>query len=261
MFKNLLYNNLIVLILFESILVFGDTQTEFEKKYIGEWPVNSEINTLDEINFNSECPGDITCSCETNADCKNDNCFNSPRGKYCAPKVGDQIPHFIAQDQFGEMVDLYDFANQGKLVVVEMSAAWCSPCNDLAGWMTFDETAIQANRWWKPEYEKVKEKIRNKDIFFINIQYEDYYRDTSNQDSIEEWYSTYPEDNIPILMDNERKMHGWIRPSGLPCVFILDENMKFVKFTTRGLNVAFDYLVGLEEKKQSKTKEMYKGSK
>ena len=31
---------------------------------------------------------------------------------------------------------LYDFANQGKMILIELSAAWCSPCNDLAKWIT-----------------------------------------------------------------------------------------------------------------------------
>ena len=130
-----------------------------------------------------------------------------------------------------------------------MSAAWCKPCNELAGWLAFDEGDIKTNRWWKSEYETVKDKIRNGDIYFINIQYEDYYHETANPESIEEWYSTYPEDNIPILMDNKRQMHGWARPTGLPCVFIVDENMNFVKFTTRGLDIAFDYIAGLTKAK------------
>ncbi len=255
-----------------------DSYTDFEeysagknpldnKSYIyeGGWPFNPNKDNIQDSGFNNPCPGGIGCDCGSDNDCANGNCGTSPKGSYCMPDVGNRIPRFVAQDQFGDFVDLYDFANQGKLVVIEMSAAWCKPCNELAGWMTYDENEIKSNRWWKPEYEKVKEKVRNGEIYFINIQYEDYYHDTTNPDSIEEWFSTYPEDNVPILMDNERKMHGWARPTGLPAIFVVDENMNFVRFTGRGLNIAFDYIVGIDEKKSPKatklTKERYKAPK
>ena len=35
-------------------------------------------------------------------------------------------------DQWGDMVDPYDFAGQGKYVVVHIAAIWNPPCNDLA---------------------------------------------------------------------------------------------------------------------------------
>ena len=37
---------------------------------------------------------------------------------------------------------LYDFANQGKLTLIELSAAWCGPCNDVAGWLSDNDQSI-----------------------------------------------------------------------------------------------------------------------
>ena len=65
-----------------------------------------------------------------------------PSGAYCTPKVGDTFAHFYGVDQYGEMVDIYDFANQGKYILIEMGAVWCSPCNLLANWFSYGDTEI-----------------------------------------------------------------------------------------------------------------------
>ena len=38
-------------------------------------------------------------------------------------------------------------------------------------------------------------------------------------------------------------LHKWIKPSGIPAVTLLDENMKIVNFASRGLNTSFDRLL------------------
>ena len=102
--------------------------------YIGGWPVNSKSDAIEDPGFDLPCPGPTGCDCQTNADCYNQNCRAHPKGNYCVPKVGDLFPRFEAIDQFGESVDLYDFAHQGKMTLIEMSAAWCCPCNDVAAY-------------------------------------------------------------------------------------------------------------------------------
>ena len=78
--------------------------------YAGGWPVNPKSNEIEDLGFELPCPGPIGCECQTNADCDNQNCNAHPKGNYCVPKKGDIIPRFEALDQFGESVDIYDFA-------------------------------------------------------------------------------------------------------------------------------------------------------
>ena len=48
------------------------------------------------------------------------------------PAVGTALPRFRALDQYGEEVDLYDFALQGRRIALEVGTRHCSPCKGLA---------------------------------------------------------------------------------------------------------------------------------
>ena len=214
-----------------------------QKSYFGGWPVNPEKSKLSDPGFKNPCPGEIGCECNSNVDCKIGACIKMPRGQWCSPDIGVQVPNYKSIDQYGEEVELYDFSGHGKYVVIEMSASWCRPCNLLAEWMTFGEIELADFRWWKPEYSKIREMVLNEDIFFINVQYEDKYKDNANLESLEEWFQTYPENLIPLLADYNKILHKWVKPNGLPCIIVLDENMKLTAFTQRGLNTGFDFIL------------------
>ena len=108
-------------------------------------------------------------------------------------------------DQFGQMGDIYDFSGQGKYILLELSASWCSPCNQLSAWMTHGDLEVTYQTWWKSSYFQLKPWIESGEIIFINVQYGDEYRDNASLASIQDWYSRYPHDLIPILAEKFKK--------------------------------------------------------
>ena len=105
--------NLPYYILLFLTLVLSSENEEETKSYYGNWPmIENKIQDLPDARI--DCPGETGCSCLTDNDCNNNNCISMPRGKYCAPKAGDQFPDFIGMDQYGDEVSVYDFSNNGK---------------------------------------------------------------------------------------------------------------------------------------------------
>ena len=124
-----------------------------------------------------------------------------------------------------------------------MGASWCSPCHALAGWFTWNEDEIKSKRFWKKDYELIYDLVKNQDVYFITILYEDEFRDNATYDTAYEWYNTYPDEDIPILIDEDKLLHSIIRPTGIPAVSLIGPDMKIITLSSRGFNTAFDYLV------------------
>ena len=259
--KNLNYQkfkqySLLLLIL--SIVYSSDDKTEYINQ---NWPINkNKQKIINSSNTNKlDCPNGIGCECLINSDCVNNNCKKHFRaGNVCTLREGDTFPHFISKDQFDEPVDIYDFGGQGKYILIEMGATWCAPCNQLAGWLTYGEEDIKSKPFWKDEYNQLYQLIKNDEIIFITILYEDEFKDTATYDTVYEWYSTYPDDNIPVLFDGEKLLHRLIKPTGIPAVTLVDENMKIINVASRGFNTSFDMLLNILSEESIKNNEKEK---
>ena len=129
------------------------------------------------------------------------------------------------------------------MILLELSAAWCSPCSDLASWLTTNDLRIKENPWWKDSYLPIRDLIGSGEVQLINIMFEGKEKKTTATfEDILSWHSKYPDPNVPILLDEYRIMHSWVKPTGLPCIFLVDENMRLINYTNRGLTDAFLYL-------------------
>ncbi len=237
------FNFIIILLSF----IYTDDQ-KLNDDFINNWSINKNKDTvINNSNTNKfDCPNGIGCECEKDSECINNNCEKHFRaGNVCTLQAGDTFPHFISKDQFDDPVDIYDFGGQGKYILIEMGATWCSPCNQLAAWFTYGENDIKSKPFWKDDYNKIYDLIKNDKVIFITILYEDEFRDTATYETVYEWYSTYPDDQIPVLYDGEKLLHKIIKPTGIPAITLLDENMTIVNVSSRGFNASFDKLLNL----------------
>lgn len=224
-----------------------DPNNKEDRYYYGFWPFNPDKEKIKGANFPINCPSSIGCECTSDDNCINNNCQKSARGMlYCTPQPGDLFPHFIAVDQYGESVDIYDFSMQGKMLAVEFGAAWCSPCKQLSSWLSSGDSAVTKNKWWKDEYAIIKERVDKGEIIFITILFQDNLKDVAGYDTVLDWHNQYPNDKIPILADEYADIHQWIKPTGYPCINLLDEKMRLLNYTGRGLTDAFDILSGIK---------------
>ena len=220
--------------------------------YFGGWPTNSNKEAINDPGVNFECDENAYlknagCPCSLDSDCVSGKCFQSPRvGNYCLQGKETMFPRFKLIDQYGEEVDIYDFANQGKMIIIEFSTSWCKPCRELAAWLSYDDDAITQSRMWKPEYNIIKDLIRQDQIYFINIQTQDVYKDPPSLDSVEDWFQEYSDEKIPVLADSEYHARDWMRITGYPTIILLNEKMRIEQFSIRGWHDTFNLLSGID---------------
>jgi len=156
---------------------------------------------------------------------------------------GATLPRFTGIDQYGQTVEIYDYASQGVTTVLDMSTEWCGPCQKVADWLGGDEDALYEYPWWKEEYRCIPDLVNQGQIQWISVLYEDGAHEDAYPEVAERWHAAHPHDLIPVLIDPEKLLHAHIRATGIPNANLLTEDMVFDGFDDRGLDGAFDLLV------------------
>jgi thiol-disulfide isomerase/thioredoxin len=155
--------------------------------------------------------------------------YNPDKDSYDAPttasesstSMGSQLLRLKLMDQFGEMVDLYDFAGQGKYVAVDISAIWCGPCNQLAA----DIASGDANAGWG----SAPELVHNGDIYWLTVLGENNSGQIPTEENLADWYNDYPDDKVPVLAGDENaEVVNALIAGGWPTLWVFDENLQIV---------------------------------
>ena len=155
--------------------------------------------------------------------------YNPDKDSYGAPTSaadastadGSQLLRMQLMDQWGDMVDLYDFAGQGKYVAVDISAIWCPPCNDIARAIANGN----ANAGWG----KGPELVHNGDVYWMTILGENNSGRIPTLENLEDWYSDYPDDKVPVFADTESNDYvDTLLDGGWPTIYVFDENLELV---------------------------------
>ena len=230
-----------LLLLTSYLFILGCNSTN-QSPYLGSWPYNPDKDMIQNPGF-GDCPKANGCECETNDSCPdNSECTQLYRGKWCVPEIGSIVPRFQGVDQFGDVFDLYDLANQGKPILLEIGSASPKAVNFLSSWRSHVSDDATKQKWWKNKFNKVRDLIDNQDIYWVHILHTDKDKNPATSETVKLWHKEYPNKNIIVLADPEAKMKKWIRPTGLPCMVLVDENMLLQVHALRGIEDALDGL-------------------
>jgi len=195
----------------------GDTYTDYDEVYegtdpldennriyIGYWPYNAQKNAIVD-------PG-----------------WDSP------PANGTIIPQYQAVDQFGDTVDLYDFAAAGVPIVLDVATWFCEPCKALAHYFaTGEKEQLETYGWWNSTYEPVKDYIDNGDLIWITVLYTKGVVPVGLEE-VAAWDEAFPHEHVPVLADTNLQLQAYLDVGAMPHLDLLDENMVFLIYETKG---------------------------
>lgn len=213
----------------QEIKFGSDPNDDSSLIYKGGWPYNTNKDSLSNPGFKdcANIPYGNGCNCESDAQCLEDStCGYQFNTRQCAPKVGAKVPRFVGVDQFGEYFDLYDLANQGFPIVIEISSMYLNQSKVLSSWLSSGDESVKKMKWWQNNFEKFKALIDAGDIFYVRFLHKGSKKGIPiAPGDAAKWHQSYPHLNIITIEDPEALMKTWFRPTGLPAVFMLNEDM------------------------------------
>jgi len=141
---------------------------------------------------------------------------------------GAAVPRFVAVDQYGDDVELWDFGGHDRPIVLDMGTIWCTPCKGLAAYLsTGDTDHVEEYAWWDEAYEGLYDMVQNEDIYWVTVLFsESESHGPATQADAEGWHEDYPNDKIPVLADADLKLHGWIGVTAFPVLNLIESDLR-----------------------------------
>ena len=151
--------------------------------------------------------------------------------------VGESVPRFQKIDQFGDVVDIYDFAD-GKPIVLDLSGLWCVWCHRLADFIDRKPSPLDGT----PEaiaMACLPDAVAAGDVHWITL----IYAGTSTSElagraDVDAWYAEHPSEHVAVLLDRDRTAFDWFSTSSFPSVVVVDSTTMTVQ-TSSATNYAW----------------------
>lgn len=143
-------------------------------------------------------------------------------------EVGKRFPRLSFKDQFGDLVDIYDYAGQGKAIIVDVSAEWCPPCQQASNYLAGEELLWEYTDGSKvPQSDALRDAVANGDVFWLTFMVQNNAGEAPTFDVIERWDESYPNENIPVFFDKKQETEAYVisATGGFPSFAVLNENM------------------------------------
>jgi hypothetical protein len=151
-----------------------------------------------------------------------------------AARVGDTFLRFGLQDQYGDVVDLFDLVEDDTYVVVSAFGAWCSPCQALSAFLAGEDNEIAGY------FPSLRGHIESGRVRVVEVMVENMQGEAPTHDDVVAWHRAFPAEGVPMLADEGGLIKDYGTVNGfVPAAYLLDGQGRIVhmKVDESGLNV------------------------
>jgi thiol-disulfide isomerase/thioredoxin len=169
--------------------------------------------------------------------------IQDPGWEGATAEAGTVLPNFAWKDQFGEDVDIYDYAGHGHYILVDLSGEWCGWCNVMAAWLDGDlsEAQVYVDEGYDWEYynsgaswyDVIPEAVQDGDLYWVTALDSDWGGGAMNDREHQQWADAYPNEKIAVLSDSEQNLMTYMEVQGYPSVMLIAPDMTVEKYSAR----------------------------
>ena len=153
--------------------------------------------------------------------------------------VGTPFPAGTFLDQYGDMVDPYDFTNfdqtewgEPAYFIFDLSAQWCGPCHNVADWIAGVDNGNTS--WIQDSYPTVREKVHTVRIWWTTFVVQDANGQLPTQADVQTWFNQHHDPLIPLFVDAEQKVLNAYGSDSFPHFFLMTPELKLGYFPQPG---------------------------
>ncbi len=148
---------------------------------------------------------------------------------------GAFLPRFTGIDQYGEIVDMYDFSGQGRRTILDMGTIWCEPCKGMAAYLSDGDTShVEEYAWWDSDYEGLYEAVRDGDLYWVTVLFSAGGAGDADLSHTQQWHEEFPNDVIPVLADTDLLLYNWIGVGSYPVLNLLADEFSLEIYDDSG---------------------------
>ena len=239
---------------------FGSDPDDYSSTiYQGGWPYNMYKDKMIDPGWGScsTLPYGNGCECTEDSQCmRGSKCAILFTSQNCVPLKGAKVPRFIGVDQFGDYFDLYDLSKQNcdkngencTPILIEVSTMWTSPAHLLSAWLSTGDEEVYNMPWWKEDFGNMKAIIDAGEVFYVRFLHQGSVKgDIIEPEDAAIWNEAYPHLNVITVADPNAYMKTWIRPTGMPCVTMINGSDMTIRVTAEGPSGDPSYRRGVEQ--------------
>jgi thiol-disulfide isomerase/thioredoxin len=129
--------------------------------------------------------------------------------EFCGSGEGDNPCNIVAIDHNGDEFDMY--ANYGSLIVLDLSAMWCGPCNSAGA-----------------HAQEVQDMYAADDLIYVTVLVENQHGVPPSEADIQQWATTYGNTTSPVLPGDRGMLvssGGSWELTSWPTFFYIDREM------------------------------------
>jgi hypothetical protein len=152
-------------------------------------------------------------------------------------EVGNRFANFTFVDQFGDVVELWDFYNEDRYVVVDICVEWYGRiCENLSRWVAGERGAIYE------EWVVAAEAVDAGALHWITILLEDENFEPVDEQDVVDWAEDHSHDRVPTLGDPDQVSAEFTELRAFPYLALLSPDLKVHTIPTDG----WDYTTVLD---------------